>query len=152
VAPLSHPQVGSIVNFALMYLLAPVASASGAGARLGLAQKVFGEYYLRGWGAPTGHMFQPGFGLGARAVNFAYKGAVFAFIGMCAGLVGTATSNGLLELRKRLDPGFAPPVSRAGGWQGGGPAQGASLALPGRPGLKMSGRQPHIGPYRRRDC
>ncbi|EFN54829.1 hypothetical protein CHLNCDRAFT_23974, partial [Chlorella variabilis] len=101
--------VGSIVNFALMYLLAPVASASGAGAQLGLVQKVFGEHYLRAWAAPTGHMFEPGFALGARAVNFAYKGAVFAFIGMCAGLVGTATSNGLLELRKKMDPAFQPP-------------------------------------------
>lgn len=42
-------------------------------------------------------------------VNFAYKGGVFAFIGMCAGLVGTTTSNGLLELRKKLDPTFMPP-------------------------------------------
>ncbi len=32
--------------------------------------------------------------------------------GMCAGLVGTATSNGLLELRKKLDPSFTSPVSR----------------------------------------
>ena len=110
------PQVGSIVNFALMYLLAPVASASGAGAQLGLVQKVFGEHYLRAWAAPTGHMFEPGFALGARAVNFAYKGAVFAFIGMCAGLVGTATSNGLLELRKKMDPAFQPPVGGSGMW------------------------------------
>ena len=31
---------------------------------------------------------------------------------MCAGLVGTATSNGLLELRKKLDPSY---VSQVGG-------------------------------------
>ncbi|KAL4452239.1 hypothetical protein ABPG75_007901 [Micractinium tetrahymenae] len=100
--------VGSIVNFSLMYLLAPVASAAGAGAKLGLVQKIFGEHYLAKWGAPTGHLFEPGYGLGSRLVNFGYKGAVFAFIGMCAGLVGTATSNGLLELRKKMDPTFAP--------------------------------------------
>ncbi len=61
----------------------------------------------------AGHLFEPGFGLGSRLVNFAYKGGVFAFIGMCAGLVGTATSNGLLELRKKMDPSFAPAVSAA---------------------------------------
>lgn len=58
-------------------------------------------------------MFQPGFGLGARLVNFAYKGAVFALIGMCAGLLGTSISNGLIALRKRLDPAYQSPVS---GW------------------------------------
>ncbi len=46
-------QVGSIVNFSLMYLLAPVASAAGAGAKLGLVQKIFGEHYLAKWGAPS---------------------------------------------------------------------------------------------------
>ncbi|EFN60085.1 hypothetical protein CHLNCDRAFT_133394 [Chlorella variabilis] len=56
----------------------------------------------------AGHMFQPGFSLASRAVNFAYKGAVFAVIGLGAGLLGTATSNGLLALRKRLDPSFKP--------------------------------------------
>jgi hypothetical protein len=103
--------VGSIVNLLLVFLLAPTAS-SAAGAKLGFLQKAFGEYYLRGWSAPTGHMFEPGFGLGVRAINFAYKGVVFAFIGLCAGLIGTATSNGLLALRKKMDPGFEPAVSR----------------------------------------
>ncbi len=51
-------------------------------------------------------MFQPGFPVSKRLVNLAYKGGVFAFIGMCAGVIGTATSNGLLLLRKRLDPTF----------------------------------------------
>ena len=36
-----------------MYLLAPVASASGAAAKLGLVQKIFGEHYLAKWGAPS---------------------------------------------------------------------------------------------------
>lgn len=40
-----------------MYLLAPVAAGPG-GAATGLVQRVFGDYYLKGWGAPTGHMFQ----------------------------------------------------------------------------------------------
>ena len=31
--------------------------------------------------------------------------------GMCAGTVGTATSNGLLALRKKLDPSYTSPVS-----------------------------------------
>jgi hypothetical protein len=99
--------VGSIVNFALMYLLAPTGAAGAAGAASGgLIARIFGEQTLRAMGAPPGHMFTPGYALSKRAVNFVYKGAVFAFIGMCAGLVGTATSNGLLLLRKRMDPTF----------------------------------------------
>lgn len=39
------------------------------------------------------------------------QGAVFSVIGMGAGVVGTATSNGLLALRKRVDPSYATPVS-----------------------------------------
>ena len=103
-----------------MYLLAPVAASGGAAKQLGLVQKVFGDHYLAKWGAPPGHLFQPGYPLGKRLVNFAYKGTVFAFIGMCAGLVGTATSNGLLELRKKLDPGFTSPVSRGAARSFGG--------------------------------
>lgn len=63
-------------------------------------------------------MFQPGFSLGPRLINFVYKGFVFALIGMCAGLVGTATSNGLLALRKKLDPNYESKVGvgRGGKW------------------------------------
>lgn len=67
-------------------------------------------------------MFEPGFGLKSRATNFAYKGGVFALVGMCAGLVGTATSNLLLLCRKALDPEFVlqnePPnvLYNAGTW------------------------------------
>jgi hypothetical protein len=47
---------------------------------------------------------------------------VFSVVGFAAGIIGTATSNGLLALRKRLDPGFesqnaAPNVLlNAGTW------------------------------------
>jgi hypothetical protein len=34
------------------------------------------------------------------------QGVVFAALGFLAGIVGTATSNGLLALRKTLDPNF----------------------------------------------
>ena len=34
------------------------------------------------------------------------QGFVFAFVGMCAGLTGTAISNALLVLRQKLDPNF----------------------------------------------
>lgn len=100
--------VGSIVNFALMYLLAPT-GAAGAAAGGGLIAKLFSEQTLISLGAPGGHMFQPGFAFGGRLVNLAYKGALFAMIGMAAGLVGTAISNGLLVLRKKLDPEFTSP-------------------------------------------
>lgn len=99
--------VGSIVNFALMYLLAATAPATGgAAATTGVISKIFSDKYLVSWGAPGGHMFQPGFALSKRAINFAYKGAIFAVIGMGAGLVGTAVSNGLLLARKKFDPDF----------------------------------------------
>lgn len=98
--------VGSIVNFALMYLLAPTASAATAGASAGLISRIFSEQTLVSWGAPGGHMFQPGFPVAKRAINFVYKGTIFAFIGMCAGLAGTALSNGLLLARQKLDPAF----------------------------------------------
>lgn len=98
--------VGSIVNFALMYLLAPTGAATVSTKNMGLLQKLFSESTLKGMGAPGGHMFEPGFSFKARATNFVYKGFVFAFVGMCAGLTGTAVSNGLLLLRKQLDPNF----------------------------------------------
>lgn len=96
--------VGSIVNFALMWLLAPTGVSTGAGASI--VSKIFGDTYLKALGAPPGHMFQAGFSVSQRLTNFVYKGAIFAFIGMGAGLVGTAMSNGLLLARKKLDPTF----------------------------------------------
>ena len=63
--------VGSIINFSLMWFLAPTASAGGASASF--TSKFFGDFFLKKWGAPTGHMFQPGFSVAKRATNFAYK-------------------------------------------------------------------------------
>ncbi|GFR52063.1 hypothetical protein Agub_g14585, partial [Astrephomene gubernaculifera] len=51
--------------------------------------------------------FEPGaFTAAQRLTNLAYKGAVFAVIGFFAGIVGTSLSNGLLALRKKMDPNF----------------------------------------------
>ena len=63
--------VGSIINFSLMWFLAPTASAGSASASF--TSKFFGDFFLKKWGAPTGHMFQPGFSVAKRATNFAYK-------------------------------------------------------------------------------
>ena len=113
--------VGSVVNFALMYLLAPTggaaaaaagaagaaSAAAAASARLPFLQRVLSDHYLRQWRAPGGNMFEPGaFTAAQRLTNFAYKGVVFAAIGLAAGVVGTSLSNGLLNVRKRLDPDF----------------------------------------------
>ena len=46
----AYGQVGSILNFSLMYFLAPTAGASAVGANL--LQKLFSEQTLRAWGAP----------------------------------------------------------------------------------------------------
>ena len=75
-----------------MYLLAPVAASGGGAAKLGLVQKVFGDHFLNALGAPPGHMFQPGFSVAQRLTNFAYKGAVFAFIGGCCCRAGVGAS------------------------------------------------------------
>ena len=47
---MSAPQVGSILNFSLMYFLAPTAGAKAIGANL--LQKLFSEQTLLAWGAP----------------------------------------------------------------------------------------------------
>jgi hypothetical protein len=123
--------VGSILNFSLMYLLAPTAAVAGAAgaatsaARTGLGAAVaalFSPATLTRLGAPAGHAFEPGFSLGARLTNLAVKGGLFAGVGFGAGVVGTTLSNALLWLRQRADPGFtlpnAPPgvLANAGAW------------------------------------
>ena len=47
---ISALQVGSILNFSLMYFLAPTAGAKVIGANL--LQKLFSEQTLLAWGAP----------------------------------------------------------------------------------------------------
>ncbi|XP_008807329.2 protein RETICULATA-RELATED 3, chloroplastic-like [Phoenix dactylifera] len=90
--------VGSILNFVLMYLLAPT-SASAAATLPG----VFAA-------CPPGHMFEAGpYSLPARLGTFVYKGVTFAAVGFAAGLAGTAISNGLIALRKKMDPEFETP-------------------------------------------
>ncbi|XP_004302514.1 PREDICTED: uncharacterized protein LOC101298524 [Fragaria vesca subsp. vesca] len=90
--------VGCILNFTLMYLLAPSLSATAA-----TLPSIFAS-------CPASHMFEPGsFGLMSRLGTFVYKGAVFAGVGFAAGLAGTALSNGLIKLRKKMDPEFETP-------------------------------------------
>lgn len=94
--------VGSIMNFTLMYLLAPTATATAAVAASSLPS-IFAA-------CPTSHMFEPGaFSLLNRCGTFVYKGTVFAAVGFVAGLVGTAISNGLIKMRKKMDPNFETP-------------------------------------------
>ncbi|XVF37376.1 hypothetical protein REPUB_Repub20aG0002700 [Reevesia pubescens] len=64
--------VGSILNFTLMYLLAPTASASSSS-----LPAIFSN-------CPQSHMFE-------------------------SGLVGTAISNGLIQMKKKMDPSFETP-------------------------------------------
>jgi hypothetical protein len=84
--------VGSIVNFVIMYLLAPTAAASSVASSL------------------PNYMFEPGaYTLGSRVATVLYKGAIFTAVGFAAGLTGTALSNGLIAMRKRMDPAFETP-------------------------------------------
>ncbi|KAJ7295834.1 hypothetical protein O6H91_Y160900 [Diphasiastrum complanatum] len=90
--------VGSIVNFSLMYLLAPTSAAACVSQLPGLFAS-----------CPPGHMFEPGmYSVIDRAGTFVYKGTVFAAVGFAAGLVGTAISTLLLQVRKTVDPDFVP--------------------------------------------
>ncbi|KAJ6844520.1 uncharacterized protein M6B38_293000 [Iris pallida] len=84
--------VGSILNFVLMYLLAPTATLTSPSASL------------------PSYIFEPGnFPVSARVTTLLSKGVTFAAVGFGAGLVGTAVSNCLLALRKKLDPEFETP-------------------------------------------
>lgn len=90
--------VGSILNFTLMYLLAPTAGAASSS-----LPAIFAT-------CPQSHMFEPGaFSVLERFGTFVYKGTVFAAVGFAAGLVGTAISNGLITMRKKMDPNFETP-------------------------------------------
>ncbi|XP_057768216.1 protein RETICULATA-RELATED 3, chloroplastic-like [Salvia miltiorrhiza] len=90
--------VGSILNLLLMYILAPTSSS--------LSQSLPWIFA----GCPASHMFEAGgFTVMERLGTFVYKGAVFGGAGFVAGLVGTAISNGLIELRKKVEPEFVRP-------------------------------------------
>ncbi|XP_019092792.1 PREDICTED: protein RETICULATA-RELATED 2, chloroplastic-like [Camelina sativa] len=92
--------VGSILNFTLMYLLAPSAISHGSS---NLLPGIFRS-------CPSSHMFEQGsFTVMNRFGTLVYKGMVFATVGLAAGLVGTAISNGLVKLRKKMDPSFETP-------------------------------------------
>ncbi|KAJ4978322.1 hypothetical protein NE237_009102 [Protea cynaroides] len=90
--------VGSILNFVLMYLLAPTMSSSSSN-----LPAIFAN-------CPTSHMFESGaYSVLDRLGTFVYKGTVFAAVGFAAGLVGTALSNGLIKMKKKMDPSFESP-------------------------------------------
>lgn len=87
--------VGSILNFSLMYMLAPTSiSASAASSLPGMFAS-----------CPGGHMFEHGaYSALDRLGTFVYKGALFATVGFAAGLFGTVISNVLIGMRKKMDP------------------------------------------------
>ncbi|PWA57649.1 hypothetical protein CTI12_AA409540 [Artemisia annua] len=90
--------VGSILNFTLMYLLAPT---------LGSTSTTLPFIFAN---CPTSHMFEPGpFSVMNRLGTLVYKGTLFAAVGLGAGLAGTALSNGLIKMRKKMDPNFESP-------------------------------------------
>nr|GEV09257.1 protein reticulata-related 3, chloroplastic-like [Tanacetum cinerariifolium] len=90
--------VGSILNFTLMYLLAPT---------LGSTSTTLPFIFAN---CPKSHMFEPGlFSVINRLGTLVYKGTLFAAVGLAAGLVGTALSNGLIKMRKKMDPNFESP-------------------------------------------
>ncbi|KAI4353585.1 hypothetical protein L6164_002524 [Bauhinia variegata] len=90
--------VGCILNFTLMYLLAPTMGSSSSS-----LPAIFAN-------CPQSHMFEPGaYGILERFGTVVYKGALFAAVGFAAGIFGTAISNGLINMRKKMDPNFETP-------------------------------------------
>lgn len=98
--------VGSLMNFALMYLLAPTRAGATAAAPRNLIAKLFDERTLTKMGAPGGHIFEAGYSLKGRVTNLAFKACMFGVIGFAAGLAGTLLSNGLIKVRQQLDSSF----------------------------------------------
>lgn len=81
-----------------MYLLAPTMSCASFP-----LPSIFAN-------SPTSHMFEPGsYTLVNRLGTLVYKGTLFAAVGLAAGLAGTALSNGLIKMRKKMDPNFESP-------------------------------------------
>ncbi|KAL2330496.1 hypothetical protein Fmac_018077 [Flemingia macrophylla] len=90
--------VGAILNFTLMYLLAPTMTSSASNLPALFAS------------CPKSHMFEPGaYSLLERLGTLVYKGTIFSVVGFGAGLVGTTLSNGLIMMRKKMDPTFETP-------------------------------------------
>ncbi|KAI5080377.1 hypothetical protein GOP47_0005856 [Adiantum capillus-veneris] len=87
--------VGSILNFSLMYMLAPTSITASAASSL---PSFFAS-------CPPGHMFEQGaYSVLDRLGTFVYKGAVFGTVGFAAGVLGTVISNVLIGMRKKMDP------------------------------------------------
>ncbi|KAF6147774.1 hypothetical protein GIB67_006747 [Kingdonia uniflora] len=87
--------VGAIVNFVLMYLLAPTSASASAS----MLPSIFCK-------CPSTSIFESGahFTLAQRLGTFVFKGAQFAVVGFAAGLVGTAMTNGLVAFRSKINP------------------------------------------------
>ncbi|KAF1895528.1 hypothetical protein Lal_00041807 [Lupinus albus] len=84
--------VGSIINFTVMYLLAPTYSSLST-----TLPSIFAT-------CPKSHMFEPGsFSALDRFGTLVYKGSIFAVVGLAAGLVGTLLSNGLMKMRAKFE-------------------------------------------------
>eukprot|EP00899_Mesostigma_viride_P013377 jgi/Mesvir1/2203/Mv09848-RA.1 len=94
--------VSSIINFVLMYMLAPTGVGGAA------LPGIFAA-------CPAGHMFEAGaYSLAARAGTLLYKAIQFGGVGVIGGVGGTLLTNALVDARKRVDKTFVanenPPV------------------------------------------
>ncbi|CAL0302577.1 unnamed protein product [Lupinus luteus] len=96
--------VGSIINFTVMYLLAPTSSSLST-----TLPSIFAA-------CPKSHMFEPGsFSVLNRFGTLVYKGSIFAVVGLAAGLVGTLLSNGLMKMRAKFENNKNDDVENVGG-------------------------------------
>ena len=95
--------VGTVVEAAFVWLLAPTLRGSGGGGGGALGK------WLKSLPA---HMFEPSVGrvytLPMRVGSFVYAGLQYAIIGFIAGVVGTGITYALIEGRKRLDSSYVP--------------------------------------------
>ncbi|KAF5179290.1 Reticulata-related 3 protein, partial [Thalictrum thalictroides] len=107
--------VGAILNFVLMYILAPTTSSTATATLLSSSSpsssmninNIISSIFSS---CPKGHMFESGsYSVLNRFGTLVYKGIFFSAVGFAAGLVGTAISTGLMKVRKKMDPHFVTP-------------------------------------------
>jgi len=92
--------VGAVVNFLLVYLLTPTYTAPGA--KLSAVARLPANVFIAG-----------NYTIPARVASLLYKGALFGVCGFFAGLAGTGSAQGLMQLRKTLRPEGEVSVSAA---------------------------------------
>ena len=87
--------VGAVLNFVLIWLLAPTVAVRAA------SSSALGNYVAK---LPAFVLAEGSYSVGQRAMAGVYKGSLFAFCGFLGSLGGTTLSFLLLKVRQLIDP------------------------------------------------